>query len=413
MLHRLPLRARPGRALLCSLLALALAGLPLTGTATADDPPSGPGDVEAAEQTAQQRADQVADVERQLAAAEAQEQDLDVRAEQAVERYDGATVHQLLAAQAAVQARTAAAQAEAGRQAARIAAGELAAEQYRMGVPPGLAGFDGVLQAKSVQDADSVREVQRDVDGQAQLVVATATSAAARAAATSAAAARAAQAAAQAAAQVLQARQQVEAQLAQQRTEVTTLDAEHAALLGELAAAEQVSLDLARRREQDQADAATTRQAESSRRAALAAPAPDPADDPADADADADADAARPDPAAAVRYARAQLGLPYVWGAAGPGTFDCSGLTMRAWERAGIPLPHFAADQYARSQPVSYSQLQPGDLVFWSHDGTPQDIYHVALYTGDDQIIEAPRTGAVVKTASLWIMGQPTYYARP
>ncbi|QMU67437.1 C40 family peptidase [Streptacidiphilus sp. P02-A3a] len=407
MLHRLPLRARPGRVLLCSLLALALAGLPLTGTATADDPPPGPGDLETAQQTARQTARQVADVERQLAAAEAQEQDLDVRAEQAVERYDGATVHQLLATQSAIQAGTAAAQAEAGRQAARTAAGELAAEQYRLGVPSGLVGFDGVLQAKNVQDADSAREVQRDVDGRAQLVLTAATGAAARAAATAAAAVRASAVAAQAAAQVLQARQQVEAQLAQQRTEVAALDAQHATLLGELAAAEQVSLDLVRRRERALADAATTRAAVASRRAALDAPAP------ADSDAVAVPDPAEPDPAAAVSYARAQLGLPYVWGAAGPDTFDCSGLTMRAWERAGVPLPHYAADQYARSRPLGYSQLRPGDLVFWSHDGTPQGIYHVALYTGDDQIIEAPRTGAVVKTASLWIMGAPSYYARP
>jgi cell wall-associated NlpC family hydrolase len=71
------------------------------------------------------------------------------------------------------------------------------------------------------------------------------------------------------------------------------------------------------------------------------------------------------------------------------------------------------ADQYARSKPVGYSQLRPGDLVFWSHDGTPASIYHVALYVGDDQMIEAPRTGDVVKVASLWIMGVPSYYARP
>ena len=422
MLHRKPPRPRPrsrrrvgprpgpGRALLCPLLVLALAWLPLTGTASADDPPPGapgPGDVQAAQQAAQQRADQVAGVERQLAAAEAREQALDVQAEEAVERYDGATVHQLLADQAATQSGIAAAQAEAERQSALADAGQLAAEQYRMGVPPGLVAFDGLLRAQNIRTADSARAVQRDVDGQAHLVLTRAAATAARAATAAAASARAAGAARQAMVQVQQARQQAEAQLAQQRTQVSALDAQHAALLGELAAAEQVSLDLVQQREQTLAEAAAERRAVASRRAALAAALPDPnpaADDATDPAAD---------PAAAVDYARAQLGHPYVWGAAGPGTFDCSGLTMRAWERAGIPLPHFAADQYARSQPVSYSQLQPGDLVFWSHDGTPQDIYHVALYTGDDQIIEAPRTGAVVKTASLWIMGQPTYYARP
>ena len=422
MLHRKPPRPqshpqsrphlrpspRSGRVLLSPLLALALAWLPLTGTASADDPPPGgpgPGDVQAAQQAAQQRADQVAGVERQLAAAEAGEQDLDVRAEQAVERYDGATVHQLLADQAATQAGIAAAQAEADRESALSAAGELAAEQYRMGVPPGLVGFDGVLQARNVGAADSAREVQRDVDGQTQLVLSAATTAAARAVTAATAAVQAATAARQATAQVQQARQQAEAQLAQQRTQVAALDARHATLLGQLAAAEQVSLDLVQQREQAMAAVATERQAEASRRAALADPAPD-------ADSVGPTDPAT-DPAAAVGYARAQLGHPYVWGAAGPGTFDCSGLTMRAWERAGVDLPHFAADQYAASRPVDYSQLQPGDLVFWSHDGTPQGIYHVALYIGDDQMIEAPRTGTVVKVASLWIMGTPNYYARP
>jgi peptidoglycan DL-endopeptidase CwlO len=422
--HRMPPRRRSGRAPLCSLLALALAWLPLTGTAAADDPPPGPGDVQAAQQAAQQRTDQVAAIERQLTAAEAHEQDLDIQAEQAVERYDGATVHQLLAEQAATQAGIAAAQAEAGRQAARASAGELAAQQYRTGIAPGLVGFDGVLQASDARDADAARAVQRDVDGQAQLVMATATDTAVRAARAAAAAVQAASAARQAAVRVRQARQQAGAQLAEQRTQVAALDAQHAALLGELASAEQVSLDLVQRREQALAAAATERQAEAARRAALATPTPRsaPASSGTDADSadtassDADSsDATNPavDPAAAVRYARAQLGHPYVWGAAGPGTFDCSGLTMRAWEHAGVALPHFAADQYAASQPVGYSQLQPGDLVFWSHDGTPQDIYHVALYIGDDQIIEAPRTGTVVKVASLWIMGTPNYFARP
>jgi cell wall-associated NlpC family hydrolase len=117
--------------------------------------------------------------------------------------------------------------------------------------------------------------------------------------------------------------------------------------------------------------------------------------------------------AAAVGFARAQLGLPYVWGGAGPKSYDCSGLTMRAWARGGVALPHFAADQYSRSRRVGYGQLRPGDLVFWSHGGKPQDIYHVAIYIGGDKMIEAPHTGAVVKVADLFIMGTPDFYARP
>ena len=266
------------------------------------------------------------------------------------------------------------------------------------------------------------------------------------------------------------ARQQVQTRLAAQRTQVTALQSQQSQLLVQLADAEGTTVGLAAQHEQDLAAATDEQAAEAARQSALDAPdpgtdpaaAPDPAADPdpaaapstdaptdpasaADPSADPPTDpatapaadaatdpqsnpqtdpdaapapatapaAAPPDPAAAVRYARAQLGLPYVWGAAGPGTFDCSGLTMRAWQRAGVPLPHFAADQYARSRPIRYSQLRPGDLVFWSHDGTPQDIYHVALYIGGDRMIEAPRTGDVVKVASLWAMGTPSFYARP
>ncbi|MFC8450867.1 NlpC/P60 family protein [Kitasatospora sp. NPDC057223] len=117
--------------------------------------------------------------------------------------------------------------------------------------------------------------------------------------------------------------------------------------------------------------------------------------------------------AAAIAFARSKIGLPYVWGGEGPDGYDCSGLTMMAWRAGGRRVPHFAADQYARSTPLTYRQLRPGDLVFWTDTGRAADIYHVALYIGDDQMIEAPRAGMAIKQASLWIMGTPDFYARP
>ncbi|WP_188306598.1 C40 family peptidase, partial [Streptomyces sp. CBMA123] len=117
--------------------------------------------------------------------------------------------------------------------------------------------------------------------------------------------------------------------------------------------------------------------------------------------------------AAAIAFARSKIGLPYIWGGEGPEGYDCSGLTMMAWREAGKQLNHFAADQYAQSTPVTYRQLRPGDLVFWTDTGRSADIHHVGLYIGDDQMIEAPRVGMPVKQASLWIMGTPDYYARP
>jgi cell wall-associated NlpC family hydrolase len=108
----------------------------------------------------------------------------------------------------------------------------------------------------------------------------------------------------------------------------------------------------------------------------------------------------------AVNYAWAQLGKRYVWGAAGPNTFDCSGLTMMAWKAAGVSLPHNAAQQYQKVRHISRSQLAPGDLVFYNGLG------HVGIYIGNNQIIHAPNSRTVVKIApididSLYGYGRP------
>ena len=108
----------------------------------------------------------------------------------------------------------------------------------------------------------------------------------------------------------------------------------------------------------------------------------------------------------AVSYAWAQLGKKYVWGAAGPNTFDCSGLTMMAWKAAGVTLPHNAAQQYQKVRHISRSQLAPGDLVFYNGLG------HVGIYIGNNQIIHAPNSRTVVKVApididSLYGYGRP------
>ena len=112
--------------------------------------------------------------------------------------------------------------------------------------------------------------------------------------------------------------------------------------------------------------------------------------------------------------ARAQIGDGYAFGGSGPDAFDCSGLTMQAWAAGGVSLPHFASAQYAQSQPVSLDALRPGDLIFYATDPTDYTtIYHVGLYVGGGQMIEAPHTGDVVKYASIY--GQSNLFgaARP
>jgi peptidoglycan DL-endopeptidase CwlO len=94
----------------------------------------------------------------------------------------------------------------------------------------------------------------------------------------------------------------------------------------------------------------------------------------------------------AVHTALAQLGKPYVWGASGPGSFDCSGLTMYSWRAAGVSLPHSSAVQYSSLPYVSKGALEPGDLVFF---GSP--IHHVGLYIGKGLMVAAPSSGRVVQ----------------
>jgi cell wall-associated NlpC family hydrolase len=99
-----------------------------------------------------------------------------------------------------------------------------------------------------------------------------------------------------------------------------------------------------------------------------------------------------------LRYACDQLGEPYVWAAAGPGSFDCSGLTMRAWQAAGVSLPHNADAQSHFGTRVAPTEaaLRPGDLVFFH-----RPISHVGIYLGHGLFLHAPHTGTVVKIAQL------------
>jgi cell wall-associated NlpC family hydrolase len=107
-----------------------------------------------------------------------------------------------------------------------------------------------------------------------------------------------------------------------------------------------------------------------------------------------------------VSYAWAQLGKKYVYGTAGPNTFDCSGLTMAAWKAGGVSLPHNAAQQWSALRHISRSQLAPGDLVFSNGLG------HVGIYIGDNKMIHAPNSRTVVNVAP--IDSDPIYgYGRP
>lgn len=108
--------------------------------------------------------------------------------------------------------------------------------------------------------------------------------------------------------------------------------------------------------------------------------------------------------AQAVAYAEDQLGKPYVWGATGPDSYDCSGLTQAAWRAAGVDIPRVTYDQVDYGTRISRGELQLGDLVFYYDDYS-----HVGIYAGNGQIIHAPKPGDVVKYESIDAMPVSAY----
>ncbi|MGI8646870.1 MAG: NlpC/P60 family protein [Mycobacteriales bacterium] len=106
---------------------------------------------------------------------------------------------------------------------------------------------------------------------------------------------------------------------------------------------------------------------------------------------------------AVVKYAYAQLGKPYVFGAAGPSAFDCSGLALMAWQQSGVKLPHSALQQWLLlAHKVSYDSLQPGDLVFFF-----SGVSHMGIYIGNGNMIHAPEPGDKVKIGKVRVSGLP------
>ncbi|MEA2686066.1 MAG: peptidoglycan DL-endopeptidase RipA, partial [Actinomycetota bacterium] len=112
----------------------------------------------------------------------------------------------------------------------------------------------------------------------------------------------------------------------------------------------------------------------------------------------------------AVSWAMDQLGLPYEYGGAGPDSFDCSGLTMRAWGAAGVSLSHGADTQWYESTRVPIDEVIPGDLLFFGD--SVEGIHHVAMYIGDGQMIEASTTGTPIRIRA-WRSGDLVGAGRP
>ena len=101
-------------------------------------------------------------------------------------------------------------------------------------------------------------------------------------------------------------------------------------------------------------------------------------------------------------WARNNLGLEYVLGANGPTQYDCSSFTGAAWRSAGLNLPRTSRDQYKQTLKIGYDSLRPGDLIFWGSDpNDPGSVYHVAMYAGGGQLVEASRPGVPTRVSSM------------
>jgi cell wall-associated NlpC family hydrolase len=116
----------------------------------------------------------------------------------------------------------------------------------------------------------------------------------------------------------------------------------------------------------------------------------------------------------AANWALSQLGKPYQWGGAGPGTYDCSGLTMDAWARAGVKLLHWTGYQWPSGPHIPLGQLRRGDLLFYATDNSdPGTIHHVGIYIGNGEMVDAPYTGVDVRIDSIYQPGVPIGATRP
>jgi peptidoglycan DL-endopeptidase CwlO len=389
------------RRVFCCALACAATLGSAVGGAYADPVYPSQNQVDQAQQAVQQDKAAVAPIQARLDAAQRQLTLLVRQSQIAAQQYDAATFR-LQQAQVAAQLagdRVLAAQRRLAD--ARSDLGRLAAAAYRDG--NGLGSVSLVLGADGPEQFVTSAHVLQHQGADLKATLEAADRARRDAQAARAVADAAVQARVAAQAQVAQAAAAARAAVAAEQSQVAAVSAKHDALLAQLAAAQRISVQLEQQRQQGLAE-------EAARRAAAAAAA---------AAAAKSAHFVVPPyhgslAGKALAFAFAQLGKPYLWGATGPDSFDCSGLTMQAWAAAGVYLPHFAAFQYQASHPIGYDDLRPGDLLFWATDGNDSNtIYHEAIYLGGQQMIQAPRTGENVEISSIWMWGPIQFFARP
>jgi cell wall-associated NlpC family hydrolase len=338
-------------------------------------------DVSKARHAVHERSRALGTASARLATAQSRLDELAAGAERLIEAYNGALVRRRQAGQAYEQARDRLAATEARVAAARVPVAMIAAQSYgglgaaspMLAMLSDAGGDDGFLHRASVisrlgDERAMVLQQVRD----AQQVSAIMRTQAASAYAEQQAAAELAAAAKVAA----------EAAVARQRRETGELRVERHDLQRQVTAARSRADRLARQR---QAALQRARLRSMSRSGPTAAATGSMSGD------------------VAANWALSQLGKPYVWAADGPDTYDCSGLTMRAWEQVGVRIDHWTGTQWTSGPHVPLDQLHRGDLLFFGYvSADPGTIHHVGMYVGDGLMVHAPQTGDVVRVESMW-----------
>jgi len=339
-----------------------------------------------------------------LSAASAELTRLQTQAEVLIERYDQAQVNEQRAASAQAMTEARLRQAERQQAASRLRVARLAAQQFESG-----GGFSPVT--AMLGDADGPQAYLRQVGmGQALAESGTETLAANQANNAVATVFRtqahkllvAKQAGLRAANDLKVA---IQAAVSRQQTFVKLTKGKRNKLAGELATAQSTASSLKAARQAALAAAAAER-------AAAAAGGPSGSSQVPSWAWGSGASAGQGDIAA--NWALTQLGKPYLWGGTGPGSFDCSGLTMVAWAHAGVQLLHYTGYQWQEGPHVPFNQLRRGDLLFYAtNTSDPGTIHHVAIYIGNGMMVNAPYTGAFVRIDSMYQPGGLIGAVRP
>ena len=472
-----PLHGRLAILCLTTALGFGLVGVPVaSGDPGVGDPGKGSGgafpsqdQVDRAKARAEQKAHDVGAIKARLLMANQRLDAANLRAEQASEAYNGAMWHLEQAKQAYRQARADAAHARRTVASQRNRIGALVAQSYQNGGD--LTALNAMMSADGPQGVMDQYVAFQGASTSLQADYKRFAAADALAQVFEGKARRAKAEQVRLAAKAQQARDHAAASAEAAQAEASNIATEKDRLISQLAAAQNISVDLARKRQAALEEIARKRAEERARLAAIAeAKAKAAAEAKARAEATAKQQAAEaaarrkaaeekaaekaaqdkaardktpqgngssgsgngggnggsddppsdptPPPApqppapqppapsggadAVIAFAKAQLGEPYRWGSTGPSSWDCSGLTMQAWAAAGKYLPHYSGAQYDAGTPIPVSDAKPGDLLFWTSNGRPSGIHHVAIYLGGGDFIEAPHTGANVRYNSIY-----------